>query len=228
MAELKNAVGAAIESPVLSRVVTSLGGLVVEVEEQNSRRGWVRVDPAGVREMARLMFREQRGRLATVTGIDVRDGIDMLYHWALDADKYVVTVKALAARPAMAIDSVGQDLPAADWIEREMHDLLGASFTGHPDMRRLILADDWPEGVHPLRRGFKVPKADAAGNRSYEGWAGAPAKREPGETASTPRGARPGRTLATAFSCAARTSAWTFLILSVARSQTSVRETSDE
>ena len=194
MAELKNAVGAAVESPVLSRVVTSLGGLVTEVEEQNPRRGWVRVDPAGVREMARIMFREQRGRLATVTGIDVRDGIDILYHWALDAAKYVVTVKALAARPAMAIDSVGQDLPAADWIEREMHDLLGAEFRGHPDMRRLILADDWPEGVHPLRRGFKVPKADAHGRRNLEGWAGAPV-RKAGPSASEPRGVKPGRTL---------------------------------
>jgi len=195
MAELKNTVGVAIESPVLSRVVTALGGLVVEVEEQNPRRGWLRIAPAGVREMARIMFCEQRARLATATGIDVRDGIDILYHWALDADKYVVTVKALAARPAMAIDSVGQDLPAADWIEREMHDLLGASFTGHPDMRRLLLADDWPEGVHPLRRGFKVPKADAAGNRSYEGWAGAPAKPGKDGSPSEPRGVKPGRTL---------------------------------
>ena len=113
MSELKTATGAAVESPVLARIVEVLGGMVLEVEEQNPRRGWVRVDPASVREMASILFHDAKARLATVTGIDVRDGLDILYHWALDADAYVVTVKALAARPAMAIDSVGQDLPAA-------------------------------------------------------------------------------------------------------------------
>ncbi|MHC5035633.1 MAG: NADH-quinone oxidoreductase subunit C [Planctomycetota bacterium] len=40
-------------------------------------------------------------------------------------------------------------------MEREMNDLLGIVFEGHPDPRRLILADDWPEGVYPLRRDKK-------------------------------------------------------------------------
>ena len=194
MAETKPAT-AAVESPVLSRVVTALGDMVLEVREQSLRRGWVRVDPARVREMARVMFHVVRGRLATVTGLEVRDGIDILYHWALDADAYVVTVKALASRPALAIDSVGQDLPAADWIEREMHDLLGAEFRGHPDMRRLILADNWPEGVYPLRRGFKAPKSDAAGNRTPKEWAGAPIKEEAARKRSEPKPPKPGRTL---------------------------------
>ena len=43
---------------------------------------------------------------------------------------------------------------AANWIEREMHDLLGANFRDHPDMRRLVLDDTWPEGLHPLRKDF--------------------------------------------------------------------------
>jgi len=195
MSELKTATGAAVESPVLARIVEALGGMVLEVEEQNPRRGWVRVDPARVRDMARILFHDAKARLATVTGIDVRDGLDILYHWALDADGYVVTVKALAARPAMAIDSVGQDLPAADWIEREMHDLLGAEFRGHPDMRRLLLADNWPEGVHPLRRGFKVPKVDALGRRETNEWAGAPVKKEKHPTYRPEKPLKPGQML---------------------------------
>jgi len=181
MSELESVTGADIESPLLSRVVKVLGGLVLEVEEQDPRQGWVRVDPARVREMARIMFHKLGARLATVTGIDVRDGIDILYHWCFDGDTYVVTVKGLAARPSMEIDSVGQDLPAADWIEREMHDLLGAEFRGHPDMRRLILADNWPDGAYPLRRDFHVPKVDASGKRETQEWAGAPDKKRPPE-----------------------------------------------
>jgi len=196
MSELRSITGADIESPVLSRVLEALGGLALEVEEQNPQRGWIRVDPARVREAARIMFETVGARLATVTGIDVRDGIDILYHWCLDSDAYVVTLKGLAEAPAMAIDSVGQDLPAANWIEREIHDLLGAEFTGHPDMRRLILADDWPEGAYPLRRDFKVPKVDGTGKRETDQWAGAadPAK-TPKPSASQPKRPKPGQTL---------------------------------
>ena len=43
-------------------------------------------------------------------------------------------------------------IPGAEWIEREMHDILGITFRNHPNMRRLILSDDWPEGVYPLRK----------------------------------------------------------------------------
>ena len=56
MSELKTATGAAVESPVLARIVEALGGMVLEVEEQNERRGWVRVDPARVRDMARILL----------------------------------------------------------------------------------------------------------------------------------------------------------------------------
>jgi Ni,Fe-hydrogenase III component G len=42
-----------------------------------------------------------------------------------------------------------------NWIEREMNELLGIEFEGHPDMRRLLLAKEWPEGVYPLRTDYE-------------------------------------------------------------------------
>ena len=47
--------------------------------------------------------------------------------------------------------------PAAEWIEREMWELLGIDFKNHPDMRHLLLDDDWPEGNYPLRRSVRAP-----------------------------------------------------------------------
>jgi Ni,Fe-hydrogenase III component G len=44
-------------------------------------------------------------------------------------------------------------IKGAEFIEREMHDLLGIDFPGHPNLVRLILPEDWPDGVYPLRRG---------------------------------------------------------------------------
>jgi NADH-quinone oxidoreductase subunit D len=138
----------------VGRVIKELGSAVVEVESCDARRGVARIDPARAVEVARTMLAMDGARLATATGIEVRDGIDVLYHWAAEPAGIVVTLKALAARPALELDSVANAVPAANWIEREMHDLLGANFPGHPDMRRLVLDDSWPEGLHPLRKQF--------------------------------------------------------------------------
>lgn len=149
---------AAIAQPPLAgfvgQVLSALGDAVVQVERCDRHRGMARIQPARVAEVSRQLFAMPEARFQTITGIDARDGIDMLYHWAFDAHGVVITLKALAARPGLAIESVGAFIPAARWIEREIHDLLGASFPGHPDMRRLILDDSWPEGVYPLRKDF--------------------------------------------------------------------------
>ena len=97
---------------------------------------------------------ERGGRLATVTGIDVRDGTELLYHVCFDAVKFTATLKILVPRTTDTMESITPWLPGAEFIEREIHDLLGVNFEGHPRMKRLILSDDWPEGVYPLRRNF--------------------------------------------------------------------------
>jgi len=143
----------ALTGPV-GRVIADLGPAVVEVESCDARRGIARIDPVRTVEVARTMLAMDGARLATATGIEVRDGIDVLYHWAIEPAGIVVTLEALAARPALELDSVANAVPAANWIEREMHDLLGVNFPGHPDMRRLVLDDSWPQGLHPLRKQF--------------------------------------------------------------------------
>jgi Ni,Fe-hydrogenase III component G len=121
---------------------------------QSPTRAWARIDRAHVRHVVEVL-RASGGRLATMTGLEVRDGIEVNYHFCFDEDRFILTVKALASWPEPTIESVAQDLPAALWIEREIHDLLGVAFDGHPDPRRLILPDNWPEGTYPLRRDFR-------------------------------------------------------------------------
>ena len=142
-------------------VVRRLGDAVLEVHQCQPRRAIARIAPARTVEVASKMFAMEGSRLATATGIEVRDGIDVLYHWCFEPAMgpqgpagAVVTLKVLAVRPELTVDSIANVMPAANWIEREMHDLLGVNFRGHPDMRRLILDDSWPEGLHPLRKSF--------------------------------------------------------------------------
>lgn len=131
-----------------------LGDQLLETERPLRNRAYVRVAPDNIASAVKVVFEQCGGRLATVSGIDTRDGIEILYHFPFDMDGVVVTLKTMVPKPLPEIDSVAPILPAAEWIERELHDLLGVSFRNHPRLERLILADDWPEGVYPLRREY--------------------------------------------------------------------------
>jgi NADH-quinone oxidoreductase subunit C len=67
-------------------------------------------------------------------------------------DKVRLQVKLSGADPV--VDSLVPVWPGANWLEREIFDLFGIRFTGHPDLRRILLPEDW-EG-YPLRRDFPV------------------------------------------------------------------------
>ena len=102
----------------------------------------------------KLVFEELLGRYVILTGVDTPDGIEVLYHFCFDEAGLVVTLKVLLDKKHPKVDSITPIVKGAEWIEREIHELLGVDFTGHPNMKRLILADDWPEGVYPLRRSY--------------------------------------------------------------------------
>ena len=61
-----------------------------------------------------------------------------------------IRVKAGLPNEDLRIDSVTPMFPAANWHEREVYDLFGVQFEGHPDLRRILLPDEW-QG-HPLRK----------------------------------------------------------------------------
>ena len=126
---------------------------------RNPRRLYIDVPPEYSREVNRIVFEELEGRLATATGMDCPSRIEVLYHYCLDSSGIVVTLRTWADKPDCVLDSVATLFPGALFIEREIQDLLGVRFRNHPDPRRLLLADDWPEGVYPLRRDHSMRRA---------------------------------------------------------------------
>jgi Ni,Fe-hydrogenase III component G len=138
----------------LQTIRTKLGDKIVEWVEKSPRRHYVEVRPADVPAVTRLMFRDLGARFQIASGIDTPSGMEILYHWGFDAHGFVVTVKTKLSRERPEIESVAAICQGAEWIEREMWELLGIRFKNHPDMRHLLLTDDWPEGKYPLRRDY--------------------------------------------------------------------------
>ena len=123
-------------------------------EERSERRVFVEVDAAEVPDVSRLRLEELGARFQTASGVDTPSGFEILYHWAFDRFGLVVSIRTRLPREEPEIESIAALCPAAEWVEREMWELLGIRFRNHPDMRHLLLADDWPEGRHPLRRDY--------------------------------------------------------------------------
>ena len=123
-------------------------------ERPRANRVYVGVAREAAPDVGGMLFGELGLRFVTATGSDIGEELEAVYHFAYDAVGLVVNMRVRAPKADPVMQSITPRVPAADWIEREMHDLVGITFEGHPDPRRLILADDWPEGVYPLRREY--------------------------------------------------------------------------
>ncbi len=146
------------EQKALSAIQDKFGSALLDIFEKNDRRIYITVEKEIVPQICRFMYEECGGRLAIASGIDTRGGIEILYHFMYPQEHLFITVKTKVKKPSPEIESIATFLPAANWIEREIFDLFGVVFTNHPDPRRILMADDWPECVYPYRRDFKEPE----------------------------------------------------------------------
>jgi NADH-quinone oxidoreductase subunit C len=97
--------------------------------------------------------------LHCITGIDfpAEGRLAVVYNLFSFTHRHRLTLRVELSREGTPkVPSVAEIWPAADWHERETYDLLGVIFDGHPDLRRLLLPDDW-QG-YPLRKDYKNPE----------------------------------------------------------------------
>jgi NADH:ubiquinone oxidoreductase subunit C len=101
-------------------------------------------------------------RFGFVTAVD-RGGVFELVYRLQSAEFGVgLFLKAEVPRDDAAIETLTDLWPAADWQEREVYDMFGIEFRGHPDLRRILLPDDWVG--YPLRKDYEddsvIPRPD--------------------------------------------------------------------
>jgi len=144
----------------LNNKLAEIRDKLIGIEQKPNNRIYLLCEAENSYAVNKFLFEDVPLRFVIATGIDSDDCFEVLYHYAYDQLGYMITAKAfIRDRENPSIESIAPFLPGAEWIEREIHDILGIDFNNHPDMRRLILADDWPEGVYPLRKqcdGIKV------------------------------------------------------------------------
>ncbi len=150
---------------IQERLRVGLEGISFEVQEDIFDPAVV-VSPGDVHEMCRFMRDDEALRMSVlriVTGIDrpSEEGangegeIEVVYHLCSHVHGHGVVLKTRLDRGDPVVDSVQDLWPTANWHERETYDLMGVRFRGHPDLRRIMLPEDWVG--HPLRKDYTFP-----------------------------------------------------------------------
>jgi NADH-quinone oxidoreductase subunit C len=135
--------------PLIGRALVSCGDTIVYV------------DAGRVADVLRWL-KETRGQqydyLVDVTAVEYRDPerpLEVVYElFSLD-HRAALRVKAELARDRLEIDSVVPIWAGANWLEREVYDMFGITFRGHPDLRRILMWETYAEG-YPLRKDFPL------------------------------------------------------------------------
>ncbi len=145
----------------LQRAKDALAPFIKETSTPETNRLDVVIDSGDLTKATAAMLAADCGYLSAITGLDlgVEAGyMEALYHFC-DAAAVTSLRVRLSREGQPEIDSVADQIPVASFYERELSEMLGVTVVGTPDPTHLFLPDDWPEGVFPNRRDFKIEDA---------------------------------------------------------------------
>lgn len=133
------------------------------VPKNGPREGCFFVLPASLPDVMKLLRDDPTLRfdfLQNLTAVDWPKAappvIQVVYHLYSYDLRHEICVKVDVPRESPRVPTVVPLWKTANWLEREQYDLFGVIFDGHPDLRRLLMPDDWVG--HPMRKDFKEPK----------------------------------------------------------------------
>ena len=139
---------------------------------------WIEVSAEGLAEVCGLLHDDPELRfdmLHCITGVDYfepdpkkaqkvdwQPHLEVIYHLSSLVHRHRLVLKVMLPRWKDEVQGQLPQVPSvsgvwrtANWHEREVYDLTGVRFVGHPDLRRILCPEDW-EG-HPLRKDYKMP-----------------------------------------------------------------------
>jgi NADH-quinone oxidoreductase subunit C len=146
----------------LKKIGDKFGNRIININKRSNKRAYIDIYPKDIKDFVQYIFKDILFRFDTASGVDDFDALEILYHFSHDISGITISLRAiLKDKQDPHIDTITDITKSAWWIERELHELFGIEFNGNSDLRPLLLPDDWPKGVYPLRKDFQPPKRDS-------------------------------------------------------------------
>jgi Ni,Fe-hydrogenase III component G len=143
----------------LKEKINSISDKLIKIEQTSPRRLYLLCESENAYKVGKFIFEDLKARFVIATGIDADNCYEIIYHFSYDQLGTFINIKAFVRdRSKPQIESITPLIPGAEWIEREIHDTLGVEFKNHPNMKRLILADNWPDGKYPVKKDYECKK----------------------------------------------------------------------
>ncbi|MBD3264588.1 MAG: hypothetical protein GF375_05770 [Candidatus Omnitrophica bacterium] len=140
---------------IIQQLKDNFAADIINIFDKSQTRLYLDIKAGSLKKIAEYIFKAQKARFNIATGSDLRFHMEILYHFTVEDINLLISLRVKLKKPDLEVDSLAPLFEGANWIEREMNELLGIKFRGHPDLRRLLLSDDWPEDVYPLRCDYK-------------------------------------------------------------------------
>jgi NADH-quinone oxidoreductase subunit C len=142
---------------IYSRTKEKFGDRILEIVDKKPDPFMV-VEPAALVEICQHLKDDSATAfdcLSNESGVDYKDRIEVVYHLFSYKLRHQIVLKVKLPREGAKVPTLENVWKSANWMEREIYDLLGVTFEGHSDMRRILMPEDWVG--HPLRKDFVEP-----------------------------------------------------------------------
>jgi Ni,Fe-hydrogenase III component G len=150
------------EYALLEEILRSLSDAVIENEcyvHKQPRRVFIQVKPQAIRDVIQYMQEKyDLWQFSTLSGRDLGEDLQACYHFFINEKKIGVTFRLNVPRSKPEYPSITDLVPAAEFVENEIRELLGIVPIGHPNPRRCELPENWPADEFPLRKDWQDPR----------------------------------------------------------------------
>jgi len=152
-----------IENEITALLSNRLGEKILQTRTLQPDKICVSVDAKSHKDaLNALLETDENAGLSALTGVDLGKTIELMYH--IRTHGIIVTISTEVPKEDAKIKSITDLILGANFHEREVADLFGVTFEGHPNLKRLILAEDWPKNLFPLRKDAEIVNPNIAEN----------------------------------------------------------------
>jgi len=133
------------------KIRLQFGKSIHRIEVKSETRATITADKDKIVEIADYLYRVLKWRFIIASALETKQGIEIYYHFSNDNSGMIMNIHTILDKLKPETESLTCLFEAANWIEREMHELLGIHFLHHPNLQKLISEGNWAEGVYPYR-----------------------------------------------------------------------------